>query len=466
MADSSSHKASPQRRITAFDVVRVFLGLVLLTAAVLKTHELATRPAKNLNILSYRWSLALLVQVQIFLGLWWVSGLYKRLAWLSAVVCFAFFTGVTIYEGLAGYESCGCFGAVKVHPWHTLVFDLLGLAALLVFRPKLSRPHPVTHSKPRHIAVAAVMIVGGFSAAAAIAGYEPARLEDTGEIVSAKNGNDGNDREVVVLQPHDWLGKTFPLLKHIDVGDKLRSGQWEVILYHYTCPTCREEIERIEQLAQMRGGWSEAGGVAVVSIPPHAPAGEEIVPDDTACLRGKLSDEHDWFVSTPVMLTLTDGVVTEVRGGGSGSASDEDQTRDSEPDTNIHPTAAAGEPPVITTEVNPVTGDWRAEHDFGVLPTNSQASVILRVENTTEDEIVLRRVKSGCDCSALLSIPHPPERIAAGRTVHVRIVLTTPDTPRRVAEWASLWTTGENPKKIVARIVANVVDATAANADR
>ncbi|MGC9453917.1 MAG: MauE/DoxX family redox-associated membrane protein [Phycisphaerae bacterium] len=450
MSDSSSQQASP--RLTASDVVRVVLGLVLLAAALLKTHELATRPAKDLNILSYRWSLALLVQVQIFLGLWWVSGLYRRLAWLSAVVCFAFFTGVTIYEGLAGYASCGCFGVVEVHPWHTLIFDLCALAALLIFRPQLSRGHPVSRGRLRAATVAVLMVVGGLSAAVLIAGYEPARLGEGGEIVPGSGRSDDTGREVVVLEPQDWPGKPFPLLKHIDIGGKLRSGQWEVMLYHYTCSGCREEIEHFEQLAQMLGGWSEAGGVAVISIPPHAPAGEDIVPQDTACLRGKLSDEYDWFVSTPVTLTLSDGVVTQVRTGRTEEANPAEDSSGA-----AGPAAVPqGDIPVIMTEVNPVTGDWRAEHHFGVLPINSQASVILRIDNTLDHDIVLHHVKSGCDCSELLSIPEPPAKIAAGETVDVRIVLTTPDRPRRVAEWASLWTTDEKPARIVARITADV----------
>lgn len=455
MADSSSQQASPRRGI-GFEVVRVVLGLILLAAAALKTHELATRPALDLNILSYRWSLALLVQVQIFLGLWWVSGLYKRLAWLSAVVCFAFFTGVTIYEGLAGYESCGCFGVVEVHPWHTLVFDLVALAALLIFRPELSRRYPVSRGRLRAATVAVLMIAGGLSAAVLIAGYEPARLTDTGEIVSGKDQTDRTAGEVVVLEPENWLDKQFPLLKHIDVGGKLQSGHWEVVLYHYTCPGCREEIERIEQLAQMLGGWSEAGGVALISIPPHAPRGQKIVPPDTACLTGKLSDEHDWFVSTPVLLTLTDGVVTQVRGSANSQSPGDAHNGLNASDGS--PAAAYNNPPVVTTEPNPVTGDWRAEHHFGQLPTNTTVAVILRIENTLDDDLLLRKIKSGCDCSALLSIPDPPETIPAGATVDVLIELRTPEAPRRVAEWASLWTNSDKPEKIIARITADVVE--------
>jgi hypothetical protein len=452
MSNSVSQNAAPQapspRRVTGFDVVRVVLGLVILAAAALKTHELATRPAKNLNILSYRWSLALLVEVQIVLGLWWLSGLYRRLAWLAALVCFTFFTGVTIYEGLAGYESCGCFGAVEVHPWYTLVFDVCAVVALLVFRPDLSRARPASRRKLRLGLVAALAVVGGVAALAAIASFEPARVSDTGEIV-------GGQDTAVVVEPETWRARPFPLLKHIDVGERLRTGQWEVLLYRWDCESCHRVIEQKEPLAAMMGGPSEAGGIALISIPPHAPPGREMVGEDSPFLVGKLSDAHDWFIGTPTVLSLADGVVMEVQAEPAAPSPPAPATgAASQPATA--PVPLGTPPPVVETSPNPATNNWTAEHHFGYLPTNVIAPVIVRVQNTMDEDLVLKKIVSRCHCSAFMSIPDPPRVIPAGETGDIRIVLTTPPDARRIAQWATLFTENERPEKIVCRITADV----------
>ena len=42
-------------RRLGFDVVRVVLAAILLVAAALKGHQLATEPVANSDIFSYRW---------------------------------------------------------------------------------------------------------------------------------------------------------------------------------------------------------------------------------------------------------------------------------------------------------------------------------------------------------------------------------------------------------------------------
>ncbi|KKK52835.1 hypothetical protein LCGC14_3100920, partial [marine sediment metagenome] len=98
------------RRFVAYDVVRLVLALILLAAAGLKAHQLATRPVSEVDVFSYRWSLIFQVQVELVLGLWLLSGLYRRRAWTVAIVCFAAFACIAFYKGVSGQASCGCFG--------------------------------------------------------------------------------------------------------------------------------------------------------------------------------------------------------------------------------------------------------------------------------------------------------------------------------------------------------------------
>jgi hypothetical protein len=105
-------------QISAYDVVRVALGLLLLVAAALKAHQLATQPLPERDLLSSRWVLVLWVEAEIALSLWLLSGLVRRAGWAAALVCFSLFSVVTLHKALAGETSCGCFGVVEVSPWY------------------------------------------------------------------------------------------------------------------------------------------------------------------------------------------------------------------------------------------------------------------------------------------------------------------------------------------------------------
>jgi hypothetical protein len=113
------------------------LGLLLLAASVLKGYELLSTPVANADIWSNRAFLIFTVEFELALGIWLLSGLFKQAAWLATLGCFLVFFGVTLYKGLTGAASCGCFGTVQVNPWITLLaVDLPAILALLVFKPK------------------------------------------------------------------------------------------------------------------------------------------------------------------------------------------------------------------------------------------------------------------------------------------------------------------------------------------
>ena len=73
-------------RITSYDAVRIILGLILLTAAALKGHQLATEPVAETGVLSSRWFLIGGVEFELFFGLWLTSGLQPPRAWQAVSV--------------------------------------------------------------------------------------------------------------------------------------------------------------------------------------------------------------------------------------------------------------------------------------------------------------------------------------------------------------------------------------------
>jgi thiol-disulfide isomerase/thioredoxin len=301
------------KRPSASDIVLKVLGILLLVAAVLKGHELLTVPVANTDLWSWRPFLIFQVECELALGIWLVSGLLKRLAWLGALGCFSLFCCVTLYKGLTGAASCGCFGTIHVSPWITLfAIDLPALASLGLFRPRT----PFVPSRSflrRRKCISGVLgdllkplpPLRRFAAAATLGA---AILGVTTPILAL------NEPAVVtssyeVLEPETWVGKELPILEHVDIADTLRMGTWLILLYHYDCPDCARAIPMYEQMARDLAGNEDLLRVALIAVPPY---GRGPVSEKCPCTLGRLDATKEWFVSTPVVALLIDGRLTSV----------------------------------------------------------------------------------------------------------------------------------------------------------
>jgi len=129
--------------------------------------------------------------------------------------------------------------------------------------------------------------------------YADTTLSEAGQIIG--------DGKIVVLEPEKWVGKRFPLLDYIDIGDKLKEGKWLVMLYHHNCPNCREAIHGLRLLAEQAGVHS----VAMIEMPPYLKSPSGFGSREVTLLHGRLSDRHKWFAETPFVLTLQDGNTIE-----------------------------------------------------------------------------------------------------------------------------------------------------------
>lgn len=283
-------------------LVPAVLGLVLLAASILKAHELATGTVAEDGLLTSRWFRITLVELELALGLWLFSGSYPKQARLAALVVFAGFCLVSLYQALTGAASCGCFGKLHINPWNTLLFDLLAVSVLWRWNPRMAGEHLLgggrSHSF-RIVAFGLLFLLAGIPAALAMSSYRPALLSAQGEIVG-----DGPD---ILLEPETWAGRRFPLLTHIDIGEQLANGKWLVMIYHHDCPRCREAIRRLQTRSNRR-----QEGVALIELPPY-----ETSPFTTLSVTGRrwrlgrLSGERQWFVETPVFIELENGWVLE-----------------------------------------------------------------------------------------------------------------------------------------------------------
>ena len=331
-------------RIAGYDVVRIVLGLILLTAAALKGHQLATEPVAETSLFTSRWFLIGVVEFELFFGLWLLSGLYPRRTWQAALVCFSAFACVSLYKALSGEASCGCFGRVPVNPWYTLVLDLAAVAALTSRRPArraATSPLPLAGEGPGVRAGASLLplaaegpgvrggvfplplpgpgvrvrlgtrlgwILGiflpaGISAALATGSYQAAMMDDSGDIFG--------ESQFVVLEPETWVGKRFPLLNYIDIGGQLAHGEWVVVMYRADCPKCEDTIPKYEAVfCDLKGGFNSPR-LALVEMPSQgAPRAQFGCLDSCSC--GRLRDTRKWLVTAPLQFILVEGIVTRI----------------------------------------------------------------------------------------------------------------------------------------------------------
>jgi hypothetical protein len=70
-------------------------------------------------------------------------------------------------------------------------------------------------------------------------------------VVLASDSELFESEKSITLEPANWLGKKFPLLKYIEVNDKfdlndLQAGEWTILLYHNDCSKCQEILAKLK----------------------------------------------------------------------------------------------------------------------------------------------------------------------------------------------------------------------------
>jgi hypothetical protein len=244
-------------------------------------------------------------------------------------------------------------------------------------------------------------VVAGVSAGLAAALYVPATLSEDGQVVG--------DKRVVLLEPEKWVGTRLALLPHIDIAKPLSKGQWTVVLYHHDCPHCQERVPQFEREVRERAARLGDAKTAMIELAPYAPAGRSLLPADTPCLKGRVSDARDWFVETPTLLTLVDGAVVDAREG--------DGPKGTSPAKLAGLTLVAGEKSVPFKE---------GGHDFGYVAPKSAHKVLLTVTNPSKKPLAITKVRSECKCMSAVA---SEAIIPPGESVPVRVVLVAPEKP-------------------------------------
>ena len=290
----------------------VVAGLVLIAATVLKIHQLLTEPIISEGFWE-SWKFFLIqIPLELGLGIWLVCGVFRKAAWVVAVLSFGLFIVVTLQKGLIGAESCGCFGRVHVNPWITLsAIDIPLFLALLIFRPKGYKFLPPPWPSAKHffgVAIPTFIVIGV-----------------TMPVLIFNKPPDKTDKYEVV-RPEEWVRKEsasekqtdqkqvseeWSMLKYIDIADYLRSNIVVVVFYSAECDVCHNAIALYDRMSRDMAGSEDSIQFALIEIPPYGSEQDSFVAADTPCLTGRLDSSKDWYIETPLVVLIQDGLVVK-----------------------------------------------------------------------------------------------------------------------------------------------------------
>ena len=323
-------------------------GLLLIVASVLKAHQMFTEPIVSKGLWESWVFFLIAVPLELGLGVWLVSGLFRKAGWLLGVLSFGFFVGVTAYKAITGELTCGCFGKINVNPWMTLLtIDVPLFVLLLIFFPRREKLLPPPWPHPFHclaVAIPACLFIGALVPTLA--------FNKVPDVVVDKTG-----REVIrVVRPDKWTVKPTPvntvqeplaepnlpvtvvepnlpaaandaniseqmaaaqpdandipewklMLNHVDIAKQLLTDVRIVMFYHYDCPDCAVAIPLYNQYSSDLAA-DEHIQFAFIKGPPYGPDDQDPVPGDTTALVGKLDESRDWIFESPLIFLLNDG---------------------------------------------------------------------------------------------------------------------------------------------------------------
>jgi hypothetical protein len=259
------------REFTGYDVVRIVIGLILLIAAGLKTHQLFSEPVLETSLLDSRWFLIYIVAFELLFGIWLLSGLASRKSWLLAVMCFSCFFFVSLYKVSSGQASCGCFGAVPIPPWATACFDVATVVALLWLAPVRGQFGDLGSNRVfqarAQLGVGISTILLAFLAFVSLATRREPAIVDLSQ---------------------------------------LSRGEWTVVLVRRGCPACHKTLQQLPEAS----GSIASEHIALIEVLPSNEAGAAKASKPyPGWLHEALVDDDRWFIPTPSVFRLREGFV-------------------------------------------------------------------------------------------------------------------------------------------------------------
>jgi hypothetical protein len=283
----------------AVTLARVVVPLWLLAGAVLK---LVDASPSHLPVALIRWMGALGVDLGFVLrfsiavelvvvGVMW---LLPRLARPIGIAMLVSFLPVLIGDVALGASSCGCFGPVRVHPGVTLAMDLGFLLGLWLLGRRVERLATPVAAHPQR--------GGGRCGSGELPSPSaPPRGSQRRQRASgpAARGAAGGGLPAAYA---DWIGTVV----EPDRMDRRRAAQPRrrprLVLFY-------RRIEHCHALMERTCGPLAVPTTAVAARARGVPDGQRQPFPCDQCSKAELPAGVDWFLQTPVLVRLEDGVV-------------------------------------------------------------------------------------------------------------------------------------------------------------
>ncbi len=310
MAVSTDYQATTTETAgtVAVIIARVVVPLWLFTGAVLKIIDLSP---SHLPAALIRWlggngvdlMFVLRFGIAVELIVAGVMVLLPPLSRWAGILMLGAFLPVLVGDVALGAESCGCFGSVEVNPWVTLVTDvtfLLGLVFLGRRDPRLALGRFLPTSR---VVAAGVWSLLSVFAAFALPADNPADLS-TSTASATPLPVDG----YYLPDYEEWIGRHF---RDLEIASwitslpvDLEAGQQYVIFFRKDCEHCHELME-----VYFNGSLDWPATAIAVPEREGWPT-ENLQPFPcVGCRVAELPAGIDWFLQTPVLVRLADGVV-------------------------------------------------------------------------------------------------------------------------------------------------------------
>jgi len=271
---------------------------LLLVASVAKCVAIVGSPNRDpAAILQFA-----VVEFEFLLGLAMLIWPRRPPVWSLATATFLVFTVVSVSRAVLGHSSCHCFGSFSINPRLTAVIDVVVLGLLAVCR-LINKHHDYSFNTWRGTAAVIVLI----ASIPPIFFVAYSSLSQRRSILAVGR--------IAIVEPHSWLGKPWPLLPHIFTSEHLATGEWTAVLFHHDCPNCRKIIDGFQNVDKAASPLFSKHGekIMLVEVPPYAgtPLNEGSFGEQQIAF-GRLSNKLDWFIQTPLVLRVKDGIVTSL----------------------------------------------------------------------------------------------------------------------------------------------------------
>lgn len=236
--------------------------------------------------------------------------LMPRFARILGGLILAVFCVILIGEWAVGAASCGCFGEVTIPPALMLGVDgalLLGL--LLIPRGWERRYRAAEPVSVRMAAVAAAWILASFAVALVVPPLTSSHAAGSPAAPTADGGREAVAPPTYYQPRYDsWIGQRWSdieLMSYLETWPEgIDEGLWYVVLYRLTCHDCHALLETYFE-------GELPFNAAVIAVPERdgfPTRGALEMPCDE-CVELELPAGCDWFIKTPALVRLRDGVV-------------------------------------------------------------------------------------------------------------------------------------------------------------